>query len=147
MAELVLDPPKDLAPDDPFLRAAQTFPQLSPEMAERVAGYGVAERLDAGAVLFQRGQRRVDFFLVLEGSVEIIDLDEHGRPHVVTVHRERQFTGELDLFNDREILVTARAGAETASPGSSAPTSAAWSPPSRTSARSSCGPSSCGASG
>ena len=33
-----------------------------------------------------------------------------AQPHVLTVHRERQFTGELDLFNDQQILVSARTG-------------------------------------
>ncbi len=99
-------------PSDPYLREAQTFPRLSPEMAGRVASYGREERLPDGALLFERGQRSVDFFLVLEGAVEIFDTED-GRPNVFTVHGERQFTGELDLFNDREILVSGRARGET----------------------------------
>jgi thioredoxin reductase (NADPH) len=35
-------------------------------------------------------------------------LDDHGRSVVVTVHHARQFTGEMNLFNDREILVSGR---------------------------------------
>jgi thioredoxin reductase (NADPH) len=102
-----------LDPSDPYVRDAQTFPRLSPEMAERVAAYGAEERLPAGTLLFRRGDRSVDFFFVLEGSVEIFDLGPHGEPHVFTVHGERQFTGELDLFNDREILVSGRTGADS----------------------------------
>jgi len=110
MADQVLESPPALAPDDPFLREAQTFPQLAPEMAGRVAAWGVEQRLAPGETVYARGERQVDFFLVLEGSVEIVDLDAHGRPHVIVVHRERQFTGELDLFTGREVLVSARAG-------------------------------------
>jgi thioredoxin reductase (NADPH) len=99
-------------PSDPYLREAQTFPRLSPEMVGRVAAYGREERLPDGALLFQRGQRSVDFFLVLDGAVEIFDTED-GRPNVFTVHGERQFTGELDLFNDREILVSGRARGDT----------------------------------
>jgi thioredoxin reductase (NADPH) len=63
--------------------------------------------------VFERGERSVDFFFVLEGSIEIFDRDEHGEPNVFTIHAERQFTGELDLFNDRQILVSGRTGQES----------------------------------
>ncbi len=106
-------PDADLDPTDPYAREAQTFPRLSPEMAARVAAFGREERLPAGAAVFERGQRGVDFFLVLEGRVEIFERDAEGRPHVFTTHGERQFTGELDLFNDREILVSGRTAVDS----------------------------------
>lgn len=93
---------------DPYAREAQTFPVLPEEMAERIASYGAPETLDDGTLVFERGQRSVDFFLVLDGAIEIYDLDERGQPHVFTVHGPRQFTGEVDLFNDRQILVSGR---------------------------------------
>ncbi len=99
-------------PSDPYERERQTFPKLSQEQIGRVRGYGEEERLEKGTIVFARGQRSVDFFLVIEGSIEIFDLDD-GRPHVFTVHGESQFTGELDLFNDREILVGGRTGADS----------------------------------
>jgi thioredoxin reductase (NADPH) len=102
-----------LDPSDPYAREAQTFPHLTPEMLARLAPYGHEERLAAGTLLFERGQRSVDFFVVLAGSVEIYDHDQDGRVNVFTVHGERQFTGELDLFNNREILVSGRAGAHS----------------------------------
>lgn len=93
---------------DPYAREAQTFPVLPEEMVERIASYGAPETLEDGALVFERGQRTVDFFLVLDGAIEIFDLDERGQPHVFTVHGPRQFTGEVDLFNDRQILVSGR---------------------------------------
>lgn len=102
-----------LDPTDPYERTAQTFPRLSEEQARRIAGYGSAETLAPGALAFARDQRSVDFFLVLEGAIEIFDLDAHGQINVVTTHGERQFTGEMDLFNDRRILVSARGVGET----------------------------------
>jgi thioredoxin reductase (NADPH) len=102
-----------LDPSDPYERTAQTFPRLSEEQARRVTGYGSAETLAPGALAFARDQRSVDFFLVLEGAIEIFDLDAHGQPNVVTSLGERQFTGEMDLFNDRRILVSGRAVGET----------------------------------
>ena len=91
-------------------REEQTFPRLDAEMIERVARYGSEERFAAGAPVFSRGERSVDFFVVLEGSIEIFDLDEHDRPQVFAILRQRQFAGELDLFNERQVLVSARAG-------------------------------------
>jgi thioredoxin reductase (NADPH) len=97
-------------PSDPMAREAQTFPHLSDAMATRVARYGSEESLAAHAPVFSRGDRSVDFFVVVSGSIEIFDVDEHDQPQVFAVLRERQFAGELDLFNDRQVLVSARAG-------------------------------------
>src|SRR5450432_2719446 len=106
-------PEPALEATDPFEREAQTFPHLSEEMAARIAGYGEEELLKRGDHAFDRGQRGVDFFFVLEGAVEIIDLDTHGVPSVIHVHGERQFTGEMDLFNNRRILVSGRAAEDS----------------------------------
>jgi thioredoxin reductase (NADPH) len=103
----------ELDPTDPYAREGQTFPRLSADMARRVARYGTEELLKAGDIVFERGQRSVDFFLVLDGSIEIFDTEDHGRLTVLNVHHARQFTGEMDLFNDRQILVSGRAGADS----------------------------------
>jgi len=106
-SEAVLDP------DDPYLRAPQTFPQLRSEMVARVAAYGETEDVAEGTLLFARGQRSIDFFLVLSGRIDVFDLDDHGQPRVFASQGEREFTGELDQFTDRQILVSGRAGAPT----------------------------------
>lgn len=100
-------------PSDPYAREAQIFPRLSEEMAERVAAYGSEELLAADTMVFERGQRSVDFFFVLEGSIEICELDAEGQPNVFAVHGEREFTGELDQFSDRTVLVSACTGVAT----------------------------------
>ncbi|MEN0111755.1 MAG: FAD-dependent oxidoreductase, partial [Planctomycetota bacterium] len=91
-------------------RDHQAFPTLSEEQVQRIRPYAVEETLDAGTVVFARGERSVDFFVVLDGCIEIYDLSCEGEPNVFTSHCERQFTGELDLFNDRKILVGGRIG-------------------------------------
>ncbi|GGC75086.1 FAD-dependent oxidoreductase [Chelatococcus reniformis] len=102
-----------LDPDDPYAREAQTFPRLGADTIQRVARYGAEETLAPGTVLFERGQRSVDFFLVLSGLIEIFDRDKHDAPHVFATHDTGQFTGELDLFNERQVLVSGRAGGPT----------------------------------
>ena len=107
------DDPQTLAPDDPYARAAQTFPTLGEEQLLRLERFGSAEQVAAGTLLFERGERSVDFFVVRRGNVEIFDIGADGQPNVFTVHGERQFTGELDLFNDRQILVSGRTGVDS----------------------------------
>jgi thioredoxin reductase (NADPH) len=110
-ADPSLDPEFDSS--DPYFRTAQTFPRLSAEMAARVAGYGSEERLPRNTLVFERGQRSVDFFLVLEGSIEIFDVDVCGTADAFVVLGERQFTGELTLFNDRQVLVSGRTSTDS----------------------------------
>ena len=102
-----------LDPADPETRVAQMFPKLGEDMAARIAGYGSEERLAAGTQAFARHQRGVDFFFVLEGCIEIYDVDTHGVQNVITTHGPGQFSGELDLFNDREVLVSGRVAADS----------------------------------
>lgn len=94
---------------DPYARPDQTFPVLSADMAARIARFGTRESLGDGEYIFRRGERSVDFFLICSGEIAIIDHGDHGEEGIVHSHRERQFTGELDLFNDRKILVSGRA--------------------------------------
>ena len=52
-------------PSDPYRREAQTFPELNDDMVGRVSGFGTVEALPDGGALFERGDRSVDFFLIL----------------------------------------------------------------------------------
>jgi thioredoxin reductase (NADPH) len=106
-------PLPDLDPADPDAREAQTFPRLSAEMMERVAAYGTEETIPAGTPVYTRGQRSVDLFVVLEGNIEIFDHSHDHTTRVFATMRERQFTGELNQFNDREVLVSGRTGVDS----------------------------------
>ena len=103
--------PKDESrPAAPRGREAQAFPRLSREQIDRAKDFGEQQTLDPGTIVFERGQQSVDFFIVLSGSVEIYDYDCDGQPNVFTTHGDRQFTGELDLYSERKILVSGRTG-------------------------------------
>jgi thioredoxin reductase (NADPH) len=107
MAETELDP------SDPYAREAQTFPRLGSAMAARVAAYGTEEDAPKGTVLFVRGQRDADFFLVLEGTIEILEEDACGEAGLVRLHEAGEFTGDLDLLNEHQVLVTGRAAMDS----------------------------------
>jgi CRP-like cAMP-binding protein len=93
------------------VREAEAFPSLTADQVERVASFGVVQWLPRGTVLFEPGARRVDFFLVLDGSIEAY-ASRGTTQQVVHVYGEQQFTGELNLFNDRATLVGARMGCD-----------------------------------
>ena len=98
---------------DPYMRERQTFPVLSDDQVKRLTSYGQVEDLPEGTVVFERGQRGVDFFLILSGSIDIFDRTPEGDEIIVTTHSDHQFTGELDLFNKRKILVGGRIGEDS----------------------------------
>ncbi|MDQ7997736.1 MAG: FAD-dependent oxidoreductase [Luteibacter sp.] len=105
--------PSENDPSSPMNRREQTFPHLSEEMAARLVRYGVEETVPAGTLLFERGQRRVDYFFVLEGSIEVYDFHENGAPNIFVVHGPNQFTGEVDLFSERQVMVNGRTAVDT----------------------------------
>jgi thioredoxin reductase (NADPH) len=100
-------------PTDPYDRPAQTFPKLPPEMVERIKKYGQPDSFDGGAYLYHVGDRDVDFFLILEGAVDILESDGHGGHVLVITHEISEFTGELDHLSGRAVFVCARAAKPT----------------------------------
>ncbi len=105
----ILPEAQTLDPTDPYARQQQTFAVLNNEQIERAKAFGEIENLPKGTVLFEHGERTVDFFIVLKGNIEIYEHRRDGQK-IITVHGFHQFTGELDLFNDRQILVGGRMG-------------------------------------
>ena len=103
-------PESELDPTDPWQREAQTFPRLTPEMVARVSRYGGVEALAPHTEVFSRGDRGRDFLVILEGTIEVYERDDDGTVRLLRPQVEREFTGELDLFNDRAILVNGRTG-------------------------------------
>jgi thioredoxin reductase (NADPH) len=84
------------------------MPVLSDAQVDRLRAYGRVERLDVGAVLYVRGQRDLDFFVILSGASEVLEtLADGGQRRILEVRRN-QFSGELNMFNNRGSLADAR---------------------------------------
>lgn len=94
---------------DPYQQPSQTWPTLSREMLERIKAYGKPDHFDGGANLFVIGERDVDFFVILDGAVDILESDGRGGYILLVTLVNSQFTGEADLLTHRGGLVTARA--------------------------------------
>lgn len=102
------NPPHGNVPND---REQQIFPTLNAEVIDRIHPFGSVESHLAGTVLFQRGDQEVDFMIVLDGCIEILE-SRLDQTHVIRVHQQYQFTGDVDLFNRRKILVNGRMGVD-----------------------------------
>ncbi|MEM8732959.1 MAG: FAD-dependent oxidoreductase [Planctomycetota bacterium] len=97
----------------PAGRDDQAFPKLAEEQIERIRKLASEESIEDGALLFERGQRSVDFFVVLEGCIEVFDFNCDGEAQVFVSHCAGEFTGETDLFTSRKALVSGRAKGQT----------------------------------
>ena len=93
------------------MRESEAYPRLTADQVQRISSFGVVQRLPRGTVLYQPGDRSSDFFVVLDGSIEIY-VSRGTAQQVVHVYGQHQFTGELNLFNDRAILVGGRMGGD-----------------------------------
>ena len=99
-----------LRPDPPVhAREDQIFPRLSQPLIDRVSAYGTEEALASDTLLFGRGDRGPDFFVVLEGAIDLFDADGG----YVRSYLPGQFSGELHLFSGRASLLDGRAAAGT----------------------------------
>jgi thioredoxin reductase (NADPH) len=89
-------------------RDAQMFPCLTPVQIGRIESIGHRQAVRAGEVLFDVGDQNTRFFVVLEGEIEIVRrIGDREEP--VTIHRSRQFTGEINMLSARRSLTRARA--------------------------------------
>ncbi len=88
------------------LESQVAFPHLTTEELECLAGQSRLRQLSKGEVLFEAGQKEIPFFVVKSGEVAIVD-SSSGRPQQVTVHRQGQFSGDIDLLTGRPAVVSA----------------------------------------
>src|SRR5579862_9290541 len=83
------------------------YPRLSPDQIDGLVADGVRRAMARGEVLYRQGDRRCDFFVILAGTVTL--LDGYGTPEerVIGVHGPGRFLGELSLLTGEAVFVTA----------------------------------------
>ena len=84
------------------------FPTLSSTDLTALAARGHPREIKTGEILFTEGDLNRPFFVVLEGSIEIVGHSK-GTPQVVAVQRPGGFSGDVDMLSGRASLVTGRA--------------------------------------
>jgi thioredoxin reductase (NADPH) len=88
-------------------RAAQMFPKLTPDQIRRISAIGRRKVVRAGEVLFDVGEQKTSFYVVLEGEIEMVrPMGDRQEP--VAVHHAGEFTGEINMLSARRSLLRAR---------------------------------------
>ncbi len=82
------------------------WPTLDAATIEDLEQFGEVRAVEPGAILYRAGDTP-DFFVVLEGAVEIVRLDDVGEI-VVAKHTAGRFVGELNLLTGQRAYLTAR---------------------------------------
>jgi len=85
----------------------QAFPVLTAAQIDRVRSCGRLRRVEPGEILFQPDDTGVPFFILLSGSMEIVQPHLTGERPVAT-HGPGEFTGEITMISGRRCLVRGR---------------------------------------
>jgi thioredoxin reductase (NADPH) len=82
------------------------YPRLTQEQIAALARSGTRRRTKAGEILFHEGDERYDFFVVLAGTVAIVQ-DYGAENRIIAVHGPGRFLGELSLLTGQAAFFTA----------------------------------------
>jgi thioredoxin reductase (NADPH) len=84
------------------------FPALTDAQIGRLSAFGKQRRVEAGEIVFDQGDASRGVFVVLEGSIEVVNVakDREDSLHVL---RRGEFTGEVNQLSGRRSLVRCRA--------------------------------------
>ena len=100
---MVFDAPSP-ATETPDLLGA--FPRLTDDQLAALEARGEHRRTQPGEILFRAGEPTPEFFVVLEGTVAMLDR-EGSEGRVVSLHGPRRFLGEISLLTGQASFLTA----------------------------------------
>lgn len=89
-----------------------TNPRLDDAEIAALIPHGRRRQLNDGEPLFQSGERRGGFYIILTGAIRIIDRSG-DEPRDIELHGPGQFTGDIDILSRRRPVVDAVARGET----------------------------------
>jgi thioredoxin reductase (NADPH) len=90
---------------------AHMFPTLTAAQIDRIRPEAKVRHVQAGEVLFQPGDEHVPFFVLLSGSLEIVQPSQPGQPVLVT-HNAGNFAGEIVTMSGQRAFVLGRVASE-----------------------------------
>jgi thioredoxin reductase (NADPH) len=85
----------------------QAFPTLSAAQINRIRTLGTVRHVEKGEILFESGETTIPFFVLLSGTMEIVQPSLSGERTVAT-HGPGEFTGEMTMISGRRSLVRGR---------------------------------------
>jgi thioredoxin reductase (NADPH) len=86
---------------------AQAFPVLTADQISRVRPLSKVRNVKVGDILFEPGDMDISFFVLLSGSMEIVQPERHAERLIVN-HDAGEFTGEMTMISGRRGLVRGR---------------------------------------
>jgi thioredoxin reductase (NADPH) len=103
--------PVTIPPSSALDYNTQIFPTLTQAQIDRVRSWAKVRHVQAGEVLFQPGDEHVPFFVLLSGSLEIVQPSQPGQPVLVT-HIAGNFAGEIVTMSGQRAFVLGRVASE-----------------------------------
>jgi len=88
-------------------RQTQAFPVLTGAQISRVRAVSKIRPVKRGEIVFEPGDTDVPFFVLLSGSMEVVQPDLTGE-RLVALHAPGEFTGEITMISGRRCLVRGR---------------------------------------
>jgi thioredoxin reductase (NADPH) len=85
----------------------EAFPVLTAEQINRLRPLSKVREVKAGDILFEAGDSDIPFFVLLSGSMEIVQPDLHGE-RLIVKHEAGQFSGEMTMISGRHALARGR---------------------------------------
>jgi CRP-like cAMP-binding protein len=95
------------------LQKSRLFEGLIPEEVEMLAELTQQKNYGIGDVVFEQGDVGDSLFLLIEGSVEVVQKDEAGSEFVITTLMAPTFFGEMSLIDKEYRSATIRAKEES----------------------------------
>ncbi len=85
----------------------EAFPVLTADQINRLRALSKVRKVEVGDILFEPGDSSIKFFVLLSGSMEIVQPDLHGERPIVK-HEAGEFTGEITMISGLRSLVRGR---------------------------------------
>jgi thioredoxin reductase (NADPH) len=90
---------------DPGASEKEIFPTLTAAQIERIAPLARERSFAVGEILWEQGEMNRPLMVVLSGEIEVLS----DRDTLITVHRQGNFSGDVDLISNRPAATRARA--------------------------------------
>ena len=85
----------------------QAFPVLTAAQISRIRADSKLRNVAQGEILFKPGDTEVPFFVLVSGSMEIVQPSPSGEREIAK-HGPGEFTGEMTMISGRRCLVRGR---------------------------------------
>ncbi|MCW2836711.1 MAG: cyclic nucleotide-regulated FAD-dependent pyridine nucleotide-disulfide oxidoreductase, partial [Marmoricola sp.] len=86
--------------------ASGAYPRLSDEHIMLLSRFGTTTDVPPGGLIFCEGDSECDFFVVLEGTVAVIQ-ENDTEPRLIAVHGPKRFLGDMSLLIGQNAYLTA----------------------------------------